>query len=685
MSRSAALAQPGGQRGRNRFRYLRRTVGMLGALLTVSALAALPAQAVFSGPSPGDESPAAAVEVTMTGTGSGTGVSGGLPPIGTPFDISAYPGDVPATYEANNPSFAGTILTEDQELNTQEMYCIDIRTSTYSGLGYESGTWGEANVPNVGYVNRILNNYYPAVPGQPAAPSVNQQAAAVQAAIWFFSDGFVLTENDPIRQYAEPIVNDTIAAGPLTEPPPPAVSIDPPVASGPVDGSTGPFTVTTGEGELLTVDVTEGFTLYSDPAGTVPLVDPVPSGTQIWVRSNAQTTAPAVVTARAVVPVQTGNVYLYAGNNPQVTAAQKLILAVTSEVSSTAQATAEFFEVGSLVVTKSFAGEGAGSQDASQLLVDCGAPYVFTIEVPAAQTADYPTPIDGIPVGSSCTVTEPVTGSNFAVTVVSSAPATVVVPAGGAAVTVTNTVSYNPGSLTVTKVLTGPAAGLQGNITVTVSCEAAGIEETFTIPAGSAAGEYGGTITDIPAGTACAVTEPSSGGTELVTVVTGLPAVVTIQPGGTSAAVVSNDVSYTYGTLVLTKTITGPGAGLQGAVTILVTCGDSFAQEITIPAGTTAGDQVATFDRVPAGSSCVVTETVNGENESVTVDSVLPGAVTVLGGSTATADVTNAYAVLGKDKLAKTGVSGAGLWAAGISVAAFGSLLLIAGSRRRTQ
>ena len=621
----------------------------------------------------------------MVGTGAGTGVTGGLPPVGAAFDITAYPDDVPDTYEANNPSFAGTIITQDVAQNTQEMYCIDIRTSTYSGLGYENGTWGEANVPNVGYVNRILNSYYPTVADQPAAPSVNQQAAAVQAAIWFFSDGFVLAENDPIRQYAAPIINDVIAAGPLTEPPPPAISIDPPVAAGPVDGATGPFTVSTGDGELSTVSVSAGFTLYSDAAGTVPLVNPVASGTQVWVRSTAQTTDPAVVTARAVVPVQTGNVYLYAGNNPQVTQAQKLILAASSEVSSTAQATAEFFTVGSLLVTKSFVGEGAGNQDAIQILVDCGAPYVFTVDIPAGQVEDAPTPIDGIPVGSSCTVTEPVTGSNAVVNVTTSAPATVVVPAEGAAVTVTNTVNNNPGSLTVRKILSGVAAGLQGDITVNVSCDA-GIEQTLTIPAGSAAGEYGGTITDIPAGTSCTVTEPQTGATDVVTVTTGLPAVVTIQPGQDAEAVVTNDVTYTYGALVVTKTITGPGAGQQGAVTLLVTCGDTFAQEIVIPAGTAAGDQVVTLDRVPAGSSCVVAETVNGENETVTVESVLPEAVTVLGGGTVNADVSNSYAVLGKDKLAKTGAGGfTGLWVAGGVILAFGTFLVAASPRRRTR
>ncbi|WP_152223525.1 thioester domain-containing protein [Arthrobacter gandavensis] len=316
----------------------------------------------------------------MTGTGPGTAVTGGLPPIGTAFDpTTGYQGDVPAGYETANEGFAGIITTVDQAGNTQQMYCIDIRTSTYAGLGYENGSWDESNVPNIGYVNRVLNSYFPDQPGLPPAANDNIRAAAVQAAVWFFSDGYVLQDTDPIRPLTAQIVADVLAAGPLTEPPAPDVSITPPVASGPADGPTGPFTVAAGNEATLTVTVPEGFTLYTDAAGTVPLPEdtPVASGTQLWVRSDAQTTAPAVITAEAVVPVETGNVYLYAGNNPEVTAAQKLILAANSSISSTAQATAEFFQAGVLTVNKTFAGDAVGQQGTILLNVDCGPGFVF--------------------------------------------------------------------------------------------------------------------------------------------------------------------------------------------------------------------------------------------------------------------------------------------------------------------
>ena len=41
------------------------------------------------------------------------------------------------------------------------LYCIDINTDTYIGNGYALGTWNAANVPHIGYVARILDEYYP--------------------------------------------------------------------------------------------------------------------------------------------------------------------------------------------------------------------------------------------------------------------------------------------------------------------------------------------------------------------------------------------------------------------------------------------------------------------------------------------------------------------------------------------
>ncbi len=555
-------------------------IGVVGVLVFLLLLLqfAMPAQAVFSGESPGEELPSDITEITMTGTGAGQGVAGGLPPVGTPFDpTTGYPADVPAGYEPANEGFAGIITTVDAVGNTQQMYCIDIRTSTYTGLGYESGTWDESNVPNIGYVNRVLNSYYPDQPGLPDAPSDNIRAAAVQAAVWFFSDGYVLEDTDSVRPYTAAIVAAVLAAGPLTEPPAPNVSIDPPTAAGPTDGVTGPFTITSDAG-TVTVAVPAGYTLYTDPAGTVPLTGTtVTSGTQLWVRNDNQTTDPVVLTATAVVPVQTGNVYLYAGNNPQVTTAQKLILAADAQIESNAQATAEFFVAGDLTVSKAFAGEGAGLQGDISLVVDCGASGVFTFDIPAGTNTAVTETVAGLPVGTVCSVTEPVTGSTTAVTVTPVLPEPVTITDGENLLAVTNTVDLNPGSLLVTKTITGTGAGLQDDIVIHVQCGEGIVDEVFVLAAGTTAGEYTQLYEGIPAGTLCNISEPTSGANEDVTVESTFTGEVAILPGATQATGVTNLYAPVPVTQRLPKTgaeslslaLMGGGAVIAGSSLVL--------------------------------------------------------------------------------------------------------------------
>ena len=65
--------------------------------------------------------------------------------------------------------FAGIIRGQPTDGGPElSLYCIDILTATYGGIGYYLGTWNTANVPNVDYVARLLNEYYPNT-DQPAA------------------------------------------------------------------------------------------------------------------------------------------------------------------------------------------------------------------------------------------------------------------------------------------------------------------------------------------------------------------------------------------------------------------------------------------------------------------------------------------------------------------------------------
>ncbi len=206
-------------------------------------------------------------------------------------------------------------------------------------------------------------------------PNLNQRAAAVQAAIWYFSDKYVLQANDPVRPYTDDIVTAVLDAGPLPEPDPPQLAIQPTTRSGPSDTPLGPYTVTSDSDDpdlVITVRAAGG-TMYADAAGTVPIPDgaTVPNNTQIWLRPDDATGGRVTLTARGVATAPSGNVYLYDGNTPGVSDAQRLILAEDAEVSTLTTATADFFQAGSLRVTKTIAGSAAGDQGAVSLHVAC--------------------------------------------------------------------------------------------------------------------------------------------------------------------------------------------------------------------------------------------------------------------------------------------------------------------------
>ena len=58
------------------------------------------------------------------------------------------------------------------------------------------------------------------------------------------------------------------------------------------------------------------------------------------------------------------------------------------------------------------------------------------------------------------------------------------------------------------------------------------------------------------------------------------------------------------GELTVTKTITGPAAGQQGAITISVTCGGAALPDFVIPGGTSAGTLARSYvDVLPARSA----------------------------------------------------------------------------------
>ncbi len=395
---------------------------VIGALLASMGLLAPNAGAVAL-PAPPPGSPptraGATTEFTMSGTQQGQGVAGLIAPAGNPFDpLTGYPATDPVGWDDLNEGFAGIILGNPAGGGDPlQLYCIDIHTNTWGGLGYKLGTWDASTVANVGYVARILNEYFPNVPTEPPGLSNdNERAAATQAAIWFFSDRYVLKVGDPLRPIVAAITAKIIAEGPLVAPPPPSLTITPSTATGAIGSTAGPFTVNADAGTTPTV-VSVGGDMFSDAAATQPIAQgaTVMPGAQIFLRRTTVGTVSVAATAVAAVP--TGNVYLYDNETPGTLDAQRLILAATGTVRTTATASAQLVDTASISVTKTIDGAGAGQQGEIRIAVTCGGVALPDFVIPAGATGPQTQTFAGIPTPASCTITETVNGANGAVTV----------------------------------------------------------------------------------------------------------------------------------------------------------------------------------------------------------------------------------------------------------------------------
>jgi hypothetical protein len=595
-------------------------------------------------------------DMTMAGTGPGRAVLGFVPDGTTPFDpvLDGYPTSNPATgFTTKNEGFAGIILGRPTDGSALlSLYCFDLFTSTWNGIGYGLGTWDAATVPNVGFVARILSEYYPFVPSQPAGlASATEQAAAVQAAIWFFSDSYVLNTADPLHDTVAAIVAHIIAEGPLPAPTPPSLTISPTNLSGPSTSAiVGPFTVTSSAGPA-TVSAT-GALMFSDAAGTSLILDgtAVPSGTQIWLRSTGPTAAVLQATAEAHVPQQ--NVYLYDGNTPLVNDAQRLILALDSTLTTTVNATAQFKPVGSLVVQKTISGTAAGSQGQVTIHTVCGgtalSPDLIVASGTPAGTSSRT--YNGIPSGSLCTITETANGTelttNITVNTTGQGQQITIPENDTATATITDDYDFVPGSLTVIKNITGAGAGLQDDVTIHVDC-GGGLTRDFTIPAGTAGGSTTETLPNIPANSVCTVTETADGHNSAVSVTVTGGGTVTIPSGSAKLMALTDEYTPNPGSFVVTKTIAGDAAGTQGDVVISVACnGTPLSPDFTIPAGTPAGSVSSPpYTGIPAGSFCSATETVDGHT-STTAAEITGDNGTQIGipaGGTGTAKITDTY------------------------------------------
>ena len=629
----------------------------LSLALGVFLLQAAPAGAAFRPGAPVRAPRSGNTDITLSGLGPGlNNVPGFFAP--APFDpTKGYP---PAGFNNGNGDgfipvteyFAGVIYgTPVGGGATLELYCIDIHTDTQIGYGYSLGQWDEANVPYVGYVAQVLDQFYPHNPDNPIFPagwSDAQKAAATQAAVWYFSDGFVLNRSSVLYPVVGDIVADAISKGAVPAPGTPSLTITPSSVSGGAGTVLGPFTLTT---DQSTAHVTAtGATMYSNRAGTTLLGDgttaDVKTGQQVWVRST-EGASTAVLTATATATVPRGNVYLYDGlAGPS--SAQKLILGATATLKTTVSATADFKPTGSLIVRKTIAGPAAGSQGFVVIRVKCDDgvrrfPFVIPPHARGTKSRTY----RNIAAGTNCTVTETKNGSVVGTKVV--------VIGGGQEATIrsdeTETVTirdiyYHVGALLVRKIIGGPAAGQQGQITIHSVCNGKALTPDLVIAPGAPAGGGYTKLYHLIVPAKCTVTETADGHTATVSVdVEGSGQTVHVPPG----KIVEADISDTYGLapgqLEVMKYITGPLAGQQGQIVIHTVCnGTPLTPDFVIPVMATGLQQSQIYSGIPTPASCVVTETADGSTSSVSATVIgSPTTVSIPAGGSGAAEFTDTY------------------------------------------
>lgn len=614
------------------------------------------------GPPPSGASPhgTSQTQVTMNGVAEGQGVSGFAALPGNKFDPvhDGYPSSNPMSgFQPQDEWFAGIILGAPASGGAElRLYCIDLHTETWNGIGYGLGDWNDADVPNVGYVARVLADYYPNT-NEPSAidpsgtASINEKAAVVQAAVWFFTDRYVLNTNDPLHHAVAALVTAVINAGPIVEPPPPSLTITPASKTGGAGRTVGPFTVNASVDAVVSAT---GATMWKDAAATQPIAngDKVTPGTQIWLKSATAGTATLQATANARVP--SGNVYLYDGHSPGVASAQKLILAQTAELQTVVTAQAVFESLGSLEVAKTITGPAAGKQGAITISVSCdkNTPPLDDFTIPAGTPAKTVSKTyTDIAAGAHCTVTETADGHTDTILVtVDGSGKSVTIPANSSVTaSLRDTVSFPPpGSLVVHKTIAGTAEGQQGPVRIRVICDETpdGLLPVFEIPAGTS-GTVSRTYDGIPAGARCTVTELVNGSTSTVQVqVDGSGQTVTVPGGSTQTADLTDTYTFVPGSLTVQKSIGGSAAGHQGEVRVAVDCGKGSPKldDFVIPARTNTGTLSKTYSGIPAGAVCTVSETEDGHTLTViAVVSGSGGTVTIPPAGTATLELTDLY------------------------------------------
>ncbi|MEN5074621.1 DUF5979 domain-containing protein [Isoptericola cucumis] len=304
----------------------------------------------------------------------------------------------------------------------------------------------------------------------------------------------------------------------------------------------------------------------------------------------------------------------------------------------------------------------------------------MTFELADAESVEF----DGLPVGAECTVTETGAGNASSTTitvdqglpghpVTTDGPSTDLTLVGDVAgqstndVTLTNT--YDVGAIDLQKVVDGEGADAYGAgpFDIDVVCtfddgDGTGPQTVYdsTVVLGGA-GPLDAQISNLPVGAECTVTETDDGGATGSVVV---PETVTVDADETAEVVITN--TFDVGSIEVNKDLAGLGA-LYGPgpfeVELACTYGedaDGNPVDIAIPGGAEReidGGSTVTYDGLPVGSECTLTETddFGASSTTISVDGgdpvdgtevdglVIPPAQEDGSPTTVTVDVTNTF------------------------------------------
>ncbi len=659
-------------------RNIRRdgAVRRFGVVTLVGVLLALTGSVVMSGGpalaapglglDPDTNPPSATTESTIVALENSSGLYGGQVPgvqATTPYPTSGL-------QDQRSVTTAQLILSTGTGANDRvATYCIDLDTDTTVGVHYELDSWTEANVPNLPYVQWILQNYYPQEPAQPVAGSASQKVRAVQGAIWYFTDGFVVNRFYPTeRQAVKSIVEAAQAAVDPTPAPPvqPTLTVTPPTSGTPTPGTPfGPYTVG-GSVAQSTIAINADTEVFTDAAGRRPLTPgaSVSNGQQLYIGYDpAVANQGFVLSATATVPA--GNVFLYDGANPPRTEAQKLIAATDSTVTLRAAGTLVPPAAGAYELSVSIAGEAGGDQGAIAVTVTCtlgGWELSRNLTVPARTESGTRllVRLDGIVDGASCETVQTADGSNASATLSSSVltPAAPVVIASGATSEVLLADEYSvpvapTGTLAIDVRVDGAAAGLQSGIDARATCVvgSATVVRDVALAAGSTGTTRVGTFRGLPVGAVCGVVSTVDGRNDRAAFIGSSvsPESITVQADTTSVLTLTETYGLQVSEFRVDVVPTGAGAGLQGegSVRLVCTSGDAGIDpvSVTIPAGLTERTSVGYVSGIPVGYSCGSTLESDGANALATLvsSSVTPEPIVSVYGETGVLTVSLDY------------------------------------------